>query len=65
MDKYKLWLSIGYAGAKNTDVVSVEDLGFSQDEWDKLTQSEKDKELRSYHDGWVGNFLDSGWELID
>lgn len=61
--KIKLSLSIGYAGAKRTDEHRLSEY-FEEDEWESLSEEERNKALDDIADEWAYNYIDVGVSLI-
>ncbi len=65
MIKYKMTLGIGLSGATQDDVVCVSEMGYSDEEWEKLTEDRKDDELMVFWEEWSREYIDGGWERIE
>lgn len=59
--KIKLHMSIGYAGANREDEHNLSDY-FNEDDWNALTDDEKEKEIYEIAKEWSNNYIEiSGW----
>ena len=65
MAKYKMILGIGYVGAVHEDYITSKQLGFTDEEWELLTEEEKEKELDSCLNEWIWNYIDTGISEVD
>lgn len=65
--RYRLWLDTGFAGAEHPDsVISVpEELGLTFEEWDKLTDVEKEKFLGDAATEHMADYIDCGFTKAD
>jgi hypothetical protein len=64
MTKYKISFSIGFVGADREEEIDLDDLGYSESEWNKLSNSEKEEALHSYIDEWSINFIERSFKKI-
>ena len=64
MITYRFTLSIGYPGAIHEDEITVEEIGYSDREWNNLSEQEREDELEEYWKDWISNFIDGYWEKI-
>ena len=64
MITYKFTLGIGLANARKEETVTVDDMGYTDIEWDDLTETEQEEILEETWKDWTSNFIDGGWELI-
>ena len=60
--KYKMYLGIGFAGETCEDTISVEKMGYTDEEWNNLSGTDKDSELEEVWKYWSNNYIDGGWE---
>ena len=65
MITYKFCLGIGISGAVHEDECTVEELGYSDEEWSKLSPEKQEEELETAYIEWRDNFIDGGWNLKD
>ncbi|MBT6052877.1 MAG: hypothetical protein HOG49_39250 [Candidatus Scalindua sp.] len=65
MTSYKLTLSIGYVNGNREEEITVEDMGYTEEEWDELTPEEKDLKLEAHWTDWSNNYIEGGWEKED
>lgn len=64
MITYDFTLNIGYSQAQQQDVVTVKEMGYTDEEWRKLTPDKKEKVLNETWQDWANNFIDGGWAEI-
>ena len=62
--KYKFFVATNYVGCATEEVVDHEYLGFSEEEWGKLTEEEREDELLSVCRDWMYENIDWGWTTI-
>ena len=60
--EYTFYVGIGLAGCTREETFSVEDLGFSEEEWKDMDDDEKEELLSGWWDDWHINYIDGGWE---
>lgn len=61
MPKLKVTLGIGFAGARQEDVIEIDD-----DEWnDCETEEEKEKLIDEYATEWAWDYIDIGANITD
>ena len=65
MTKYKLTLFIGIHNACQEDYITIEEMGFTEQEWNALTDENKNEILQENWNDWSNNFIDGGWELVE
>lgn len=65
MTTYKIYCETGFAGGRHEDTVSIEDLGYSEEEWSELNSEEIEKILDDYVAEWVNSYIESGWEEVE
>lgn len=64
--KYQFTLGIGFPGAKHQEILDVcKDLGEDRNEWDRLSESEKNEKLEQHWQTWMVNYLDGGFWPVD
>ena len=63
MITYKLTLGIGFL-SQQEDEITVEEMGYTEDEWNGLTNGEQEDILEEHWKDWMYNHLDGGWQLI-
>ncbi len=61
---YKFTLSIGYPSANREDEMTVEQIGYDEQEWADLSKEDKDSELQEAWNDWSTNYIEGGWETI-
>ena len=54
-------IGIGYCGANHKYEYTLEDLGYTEQEWLKLSKTEKDEFLDSVLENELGNVLDAAF----
>ena len=60
MPKLKVSLGIGYAGAKHTDTIDIDN-----DEWnDCETDQEREDLIDRYATEWAWNYIEIGGEIV-
>ena len=60
---YEIKLHTGYSGATHEEEWDVRD-DFSEEEWDDMTDSEKEKELSSYAETMIHNYIEVSWKGV-
>ena len=50
---------------KNGNYITSKQLGFTDEEWELLTEEEKEKELDSCLNEWIWNYIDTGISEVD
>ena len=65
MITYKFTLSIGYAGAEHEEEMTIEDMDYTEPEWETLTEDEREEKLEEYWKDWSNNYIEGGWEIIE
>jgi len=64
VSKFKFSVSVGQGRA--SEVVTVEELGFSEEEWQALDEDEQEQELTAYlRDSFIPIHMSSGWEPVE
>jgi hypothetical protein len=58
---YKLNLDIGFPTATRDGEVKVEGMGYSREEWDKLTIEQMEIELDNAAQEWANNYIEIYW----
>jgi hypothetical protein len=58
--KIKACLSIGYADARQEEVLEIAD-----EDLDGMTESQKDDYLRVYVQEWADNYIENWYEIIE
>ncbi len=64
MIAYKFTLGIGYAGAGHEEGMTVDDMGYTDEEWNELSEEQRESELQENWTDWSNNYIDGGWEII-
>lgn len=64
MTTYNFTLSIGFSGAIQQEEFTVEDMGLTQNEWNKLNEDTKNKILQQEWKEWINDYIDGGWKEI-
>jgi len=63
--KYELHLQIGTGETCGQhDTLDVEDLGFTNEEWDELTEKSRQDILDESRTEWANGYIDSYWEMV-
>jgi hypothetical protein len=62
---YKFIVGVGLSNCNQEEIITVEELGFNDDEWLRLSSDEQDRELDDFINEWVFEYIDSGWEKVD
>ena len=60
MPKLRVSLGIGYPGAKHVDEIEIDD-----DEWDELTEEEREEFIDQLAVDWAWNYIDIGVEVVE
>jgi hypothetical protein len=59
--EFTLYLSIGYSGSDRTLQINVlED--YDLEDWQSMTEKERQDYLNDYAENWANNYIDIGWE---
>ncbi len=61
---YKFTLGIGFVNAEHEEEMTVGDMGFDEDEWQKLKEEEKESELVEIWKDWSNHYIDGGWKKL-
>ena len=62
MTEYTFTLSIGFSNASQEETVTVEDIGFSENDWNnELTEKQREGELFGFWKDWCNNYIDGSW----
>jgi hypothetical protein len=61
---YEFTLGIGFVGAEHKEEFTLDDMGYTQEEWDKLEDKDKEEELRTNWNDWSNNYIDGGWDIV-
>ena len=64
MIKYLFTFSSGFVGARQEEEFTVQDLGYSENEWNLLNPVEQENVLSSNWEDWINNYIDGGWQKI-
>jgi hypothetical protein len=62
--KISMYCSIGYANASRSKTVAISEI-FEEEEWDELSESDREETIEQYFQDWQSNFLDAGWDVVD
>lgn len=62
MTKIKLSLRIGLVGCVQEGTITLKEAGYEQDEWDAMTDKEKDKAMDEILQEWMWNYVDLCWK---
>lgn len=57
--KYKMKLSIGLLGASQEEVIKVSDYGFSDEDWENLSEETRKKELEEMLQEFCNDLIDT------
>ena len=57
--KYKMKLSIGLVGASQEEIIEVSDYGFSDEDWEALSEEAKERELEEMLEEFCNDLIDS------
>ena len=62
---YEVTLSVAtrYIGSEVTETIKLGDLGLSDQEWDEMTDYQRDDVIYEYLNDWVWQEIDTGWEI--
>jgi len=63
--KYKFTLNIGYSGCDQKEEFTIEELGYTNDEWILLSEEAKKDILYDCLTNWSYDHIDKGYELIE
>ena len=61
---YELTVGVGYVNAIRKDTMTVEEMGYTYEDWEKLDNNEKEEILQKCWKDWSNNFIDGGWNLL-
>lgn len=64
MKSYKFSVGIDLVGCKREETVTVEDIGYSEEDWDAMTYKEREKEFEEQWKEFIWNHIDGNWEEI-
>jgi hypothetical protein len=56
-------LGIGFANADRSEEFTVEDLDYEKEEWDALTEEQRQSNLYRYVEDWSQNFIEQSWAI--
>lgn len=62
--RVKLGVSTKYIGSEDEDEMPLEEYGYSDQEWDELSDREKDKLITEWIEEYVWNNIDSWGDVI-
>ena len=66
--EYKLDTSIkfviAFTNEKKEEIQTMEELGFTQEDLDRKSIEEIEKDLQEMYDDWKHNYLDAGWSVL-
>lgn len=65
MTQYKFWLETGYSGASHEETMTVEDMGYTEEEWQEFTFQDKEDILESIYVDLRSNWIDGGWTKVE
>lgn len=65
MITYKFTVSIGFVGAEHEDTFTVEDMGYTESEWNELSEDERENILEETWKDFSSNYIDGYWEIVD
>lgn len=57
---YTIKIHTGYVGATHEEEWDVRD-DFTEDDWDNMTTSEKERELSGYAEDMIQNYIEVSW----
>jgi hypothetical protein len=63
--EYKFIVGVGLSNCNQEEVISVEELGYSDDEWSKFSDGDRSEILQEFCNGWVFEYIDAGWEEVE
>ena len=61
MPQIRVTLSIGFSGAKHSDILDIDDVEWSACE----TEVQRDDLMAEYWTDWSNNYIDGGYWLIE
>ena len=64
MKKYKFGIGVGYVGCDRVAEITSEELGFTDEEWDEMTEKEKQDILDEELENFVSNNVEQWWSEI-
>lgn len=62
--RFEFSLNIGILTAMRTDRVTVGDLGYENEEWDAISEEQRQKELDSYLEEWANGYIEINWQEV-
>lgn len=66
MTKFEIYCDTGITGDKKRKAtISIDDLGYSEEQWSNLNSDEMQKVLDDYVVEWLGSFMSFGWEEVE
>lgn len=57
-----MYCSIGYSNASRSKTVAISDI-FEKEEWDEMSESDREEGIEQHFQDWMSNFLQSGWNV--
>lgn len=60
MTKFKFWFSSKWVSCKDEEELTLEDLGLEQEDWDSMTEEERESFLNQEAIDWAANYYEFG-----
>lgn len=61
---YKFTLDIGYANAGHEEEMTIDEMGYTESEWEALTEDQRESELQENWKDWSNNYIEGCWEKL-
>lgn len=62
----ELYVATRFINSDVKEIISVwHDLGFSDQEWDEMSNYEQEDAASEYLNDWVWQQIDTGWEMVE
>lgn len=62
--QWKMYFDSGILDGRREIIITLEDLGYTEEKWNTLNSEEIEKVLDEYVQDWVSNFCNFGWTEI-
>jgi len=59
---FKFNLSIGLAVASHEAIITVEEMGWESEEWDAMSEEQREAQLEENLKEWASNYVEASWE---
>ena len=62
--QWKVYFDPGILDGRRETIITLDDLGYTEEEWNTLNSEEREKVLDEYVQDWVSSFCNFGWTEI-